>query len=183
MQQRDEENKYLGNPAEMPKLTPQEGKEPIWNLFLRLPKGISEKPQAALFGEMLAEYPAASGDFVNLYLCVTRDQKDFPKEVLQLFPPVGEVRNENITLSTIERQIPLSRYTFDDGQTTLSVNIFQEGKRQVAVVYRVKRGGLSPQNVKSSELRKTIDLSLQTLGVDVEAAKMRAAFDKFHKKG
>ena len=187
LQQRDEEAKYLGNPVEMPKLPLREGKEqPSWAIFLRLPKEAGDKPvpQANLYREMFADYQIGKGDLVNVYLGLATDQKEFVKEVLQLFPPVGDVRTENVSLHNSERQITLSRSTLDDNsQTTLSINFLQQGKTQVVVVFRVKRGGFAPKNGKPNELSKAVDLSLLSLGVDTEALKLRADFDKFHKKG
>jgi hypothetical protein len=204
----DEEEKYLGKVAEMPKLPSRDSQEQSWNVFLRLPREISEKPAsqkdsplAQLFGE-LAVYEqskdsaagtgrptpgpggkvGAAGSFQNVYLGVAAtDRKDFAKEVMQLFPAAGEPHPENVTLRSPQRQMTISRYIYDDTASSLSINFYQRGKTQVAVVYRVTRGGLTPQSSKPSELSKAIELSMLTLGLDEEVVSLRTEYDKTHK--
>jgi hypothetical protein len=179
----DEEEKNLGEVAKMPVLPTKEGKEESWNVFLRLPKDVLDKPVtqdqsnlAQLHGGLLAEYRGkGAGAFQGVFLGVDRDRKDFRKEVLNLFPASGEIRpSETKKIPGPESELIFERNTFDDSKSTLSINFCQRSGFQVAVVFRVKKGGMALNS-------RAIDLSLETLGVGSEVSAQRARYEKTHR--
>jgi hypothetical protein len=174
----DEEARYLGDPVIMPHLPKKEGAKEaprLWNVFLRPPRGVTDRSDANLLGDLLGQYPGGAGDVQAMYLGVAGDRKEYASDVLQLFPKAGEVKKETVTIKGAEGDFPVTRYTYDDNRSTLSVNLSARGGTHVAVVYRVSPGGL----VKAAQ---AIDMSLATLGVGPGADALRRQYREEHKK-
>jgi hypothetical protein len=106
---------------------------------------------------------------------VAVDNKDFVNDVLHHFRAAGESTSATVPLKGPDREVAVTRYTYDDSQSSLSVNFYQRDKTQVAVVYRVKKGELAGE-------AKAIDMSLLTLGVDADAARLRGAYQQLNSK-
>jgi hypothetical protein len=176
LQRYDEEEKVLGEPLKMPKLPPKEqGKEPeSWSVHLRPIRAVPSNPQEQLEGGLLARYSSGS-DLPCLFLGVGTGRKEFAKDVLKLFPSSGKATSETVTLQAAGREIVVSRHTYDDAQSSLSVNFVKRGDTELAIIYRVEKGELARHAA-------AIDMSLGTVAVDAEASRMRREYDKTHQK-
>jgi hypothetical protein len=183
-----EEEDVLGEPLRMPEFPKKDGKDQqTWNVFLRPPHGVSEKPTAQqnskltqFFGP-LAQYAAKGNRFgiQNIYLGVGTDPKEFPSAVYGQFgaSPEGEsavtIPRSPVLLSgagkDLKPEIVVKRKVYD-GPSFYSFNFYDRGKVQVAVVFQMDKGS-------AAKARDAIEKSLSTLGEGAgEAPALRSAY-------
>ncbi|HEY1860692.1 MAG TPA: hypothetical protein VGG61_10080 [Gemmataceae bacterium] len=200
----DLENKYLEDPIEWPAKKESDKKDgdkkdgdkkdvdKNWaDVFFRPPRGIDRKPQQQQRG-MLYEYRRSkdnNGPILEILIGTGVDQKDFSNDVRKLFPPsVSAITTRRETRTVPGRNEPLAfeLTTFDDANSTYLKCIYKKGDAQVAVVYHLEKTGklvvFSDDEKSESELANKIRLSLESLGVDQEASRLRVAFNKYHQK-
>jgi hypothetical protein len=188
----DEETKVLGEPIKMPELPKKDGKEQTWNVFLRLPRGVSEAPVvqqnstlAQLYGDRLAQYPGGSNSvgIQNVFVGVS-DQKDYASAVLGQFgfAPGGEtavvVPRSPVLVSgtgkSLGTEITVKRKLVE-GQSLYSFNFYEHGAAQVAVVFQMQKDN-------GQRADAAIRSSLATLGAEDEVYPLRAVYDKTNRK-
>jgi hypothetical protein len=176
----------------------KDNKAPDWNLFLRLPQGVSESPttiaqdkkEAQLFNSVLVQYPSHSKSFgiQNVYLAVGNNLKDFDKKVYEYFgTSPGDEKVETTPRSptlipgtgkTVSMEIAFKHKSFPPpGQSQssdYSFHFFERDKTQVAIVFQLEKG--KGQDQKTNE---AIKYSLATLGVgNIENSILNSAFNK-----
>jgi hypothetical protein len=199
----DLENKYLEDPIEWPARKEADKKETdrkdvekkdvdknYADVFFRPPRGIDRKPQQQQRGT-LYEFRRSkdnSGPIQVVWIGAAVDQKDFAKDVAKLFLAVSAATTNHIEVRPPGRNEPLAfdLTTFDDANSTYLRCICKKGDAQVAVVFQLEKTNklavYSKGEKSDSELVAKIELSLELLGVDQEAAKLRAAFNRYHTK-
>jgi hypothetical protein len=169
----EQENKYLGNPLTMPTRKEKDESVPLANVFLRPPRGIqtspSEEPRSGLLYGYRPAKEGAAGAFTVVELGFSSGQKDFPADVLGLFPAGGVSTRQRQVQPPGRKALTFDTAEFEDDQHNYSVNVWRGGDPQVAVVYWVARG-------QWESARKVIELSLATFAADAEAGRLRSAF-------
>jgi hypothetical protein len=212
----DEENKYLGDPLVIPDRKPEppaegkaEGKaegraegrrgparaEPLVNLFLRPPKGISPKPEDQPIQEVLYRYgpvtaaqtrtrgagpaPGRAGaggspgsGFTDVYLAVGDDSDEFVDKALAPMP-----RTEDKLPPAREHRVPLpggqalnfGEINFAADDADYSAYFHRSRGRRVVLVYRMAKD-------QRAKLAHVVDLSLSTFALDEQAEQMASAF-------
>jgi hypothetical protein len=195
VRQWEEEAKVLGDPLRMPQLPKKDDKEQTWNVFLRPPHGISDKPVAQQQDTKLSQqygplvqYPGSQNSPTGiqaLYLGVGSDPKEFAGQVYSQFAtnPGGEStvtipRSEVLlsgTAGALDPEIRLKRKTHE-GQALYQFNFYERGKVQVAVVFQLAKGNAAKADV-------AIRTSLGTLGEGRgEVPVLRDSYLKSHRK-
>jgi len=111
-----------------------------------------------------------NGRRMELLAARERRQAEFAAGVLRTFPGSGKGERRTLRAEDLLGRplLILDCYDFKAGDRSYSVNFYQSGKTQVAVVYQMvpdKREGA----------RRALTLSLESLGVDAEARKLRLA--------
>jgi hypothetical protein len=166
----DEENKYLGDPVEIPSGTDN---DPPVEVFWRPPKGISRSSDDKSFGD-LAHYPraGAGGGVAEVYLAVRTGDRSFLTEGIK--PLVSGPLETKRVSKPIPGREPLPFYALEhdarNGYHYL-IYVYQKDKAQVAVVFVVKTGDKDQAAVTTP-----IDYSLKSLVVGPDAARLRRAF-------
>lgn len=190
----DEENKWLGEPAQMPpkkETAPvPKGKQPTppveW--FLRLPKDISAKPDPDPIGTFLYHYPrltsgqaspqaaaqsaAQATGVKDVYVAVasTADKKkeEFKSEIIASFtgidPSIKKTENKQAPRG---KPLSLEVYSYAGPEEALFIYFYSEQNFLAGVVYRLDT---------SKPAKNTMDFSLKTLVVGPAAAQTRAAW-------
>jgi hypothetical protein len=186
----DEEAKLLGPPIKMPELPKKDDKDQNWNVFLRLPLGVSQAPktaegstQARLVGP-LAEYEGnKTFGIVNVYLGVS-DQKDFATSALNQFgvSPGGEMvtlPRSPVVMAAVGQALPPTisvKQRTAETQYAFSFNFYEHGSTQVAVIFQMDKAN-------AAKADPAIKASLATLGVDEETNQLRAVYTKRNRPG
>jgi len=185
LQQWDEESKILGEPIRMPELPKKDGKEQRWEVFLRLPKGVSESPTTQqngkdpqMLGGLLAQYSGGGTAVIQMaYLGVSTDPKDkeYLSNVLNQFG--GSVGGEQpFSLRGPKLELALKRKLIQDDKSSISVNIYEHGNDTVIVVYRIAKGD-------EERAARPIERSLTTLAEgSYDASNNQRDYDKTHRK-
>jgi hypothetical protein len=184
----DEENKQLGGPLTMPNELNRETNTwvPMANVFLRAPRGISDRPAAARRGGMPARYEAPVPSkkdvpaFTAVELAFGKGDEDLARKMASWFPGAtvpGLMRRE-------DGSVPLRGAEFDYWDTralatapreTFEVPVTvafyvtdaKKGQTQVAVAYWMSR-------TRKGLVRNVLTMSLKTLAADAEADARRA---------
>jgi hypothetical protein len=183
----DEETALLGSPIKLPELPKKDDKDQSWNVFLRLPRGVTESPrtaegstQAKLFGS-LAQYEGSNASgIVNVYLGVS-DQKDFVNSTFNYFgvSAGGDFITVPRSVTAMSAAGPALTPTISvkqraaEGpqQYNYSFNFYEHGGTQVAVVFQLDK-------TTGAKANPAIKASLATLGVDDEVRSLRKAYSK-----
>jgi hypothetical protein len=182
----DEENKYLDDPVEWPARKEGDkkdtGKKDVdknyVEVFFRPPRGISRKPNAKQHGTLYVFPRSDNGSLLEIEIGTAVTTGDFGNDVRRLFVPAGKEAPWNDTEKSVPGRIePLAfrTTTFDEAGATYSINIYKKGNMQVAVVYHLDKG-------KSSDTTTKMELSLESLAIDAEAAQERRRFGLYHTK-
>ncbi len=176
----DEENRLLGSPAKMPELPKKEDKEQKWNVFLRMPQGVSDAPKTAQGSALaqlsgpLVQYEGSTNNpfgILNVYLGVGSDPKEFATSVFNQFgvSPGGDfvtIPRSPILLSGTGRvltpEINVKRRAAE-GQYAYSFNFYERANVVVAVVYQMDKAN-------SARAEPVIKASLATLGEGIDDA-------------
>ncbi len=188
-----EENDLLGKPIWLPEFPKKNGKEQIWEVFLRLPQGISDAPitapkstYAQLYGP-LVQYPAVNNKvgIQAVYLAVAAEEKEFLTKVYGQFgveaggeQPVTIQRSitlHSATTKGLSPEITVKR-KIAEGQSLYNFNFYERGNDMVAVVFQLEKGtGNKADNV--------IRASLATLGQGFDEERwLREAYNKSNRK-
>jgi hypothetical protein len=170
-----EETRYLDAPIKIQTEKKEEREVPVANVFFRPPRGI----QAAFLSDqvkgLLWRYPGRpnGGEFLFVELAFGDDDKEFASKVLSKYQASGGTQQSARQLTPPGRDKPVvfDVWDFDNGQEGYSVNILRGGRTQVAVVYAFPR-------VRRDNVRKAIDLSLESLGVDGAAYAARKRYEQ-----
>jgi hypothetical protein len=166
------EQKYLGPPVQIPTQKDKEDKEvPIANVFFRPPKGVDSKPQSS---GMMWRYPGdGRSDFNAVEMAFAEENKDFSRSVLDKYGradlPPGIPRQ--ITPPGQKTALVFEVWEFDSGQTGYSVNVLKDNPKPVAIVYIFNKA-------KLDSARKVIELSLQSVGIDLGYGAARLRYDQ-----
>jgi hypothetical protein len=178
----EEENKNLDDPIKWPEK--KENEKNYVDVFFRPPKGISLTPNPNKNGSLYV-YPrtASSGPIQEIWLGASTQAK-FAEEVGKLCPPaVGAPAISHVDVQPPYREESLyfNITSFDDVASTYVICIYKKEIVEVAVVFHLEKTKgivLFPQEeTKRSELLTKLELSLESLGVDADAAKLRRAFN------
>jgi hypothetical protein len=177
----DEENKNLENPIKWP--DKKENEKNYVDVFYRPPRGISLAPGPAKHGSLYVFPRAGSTGPIQEIWVGASTQADFAKEVAKLCPPaVGTPTPSHAHVPSPDREETLlfDVTTFDDANSTYVICICKKESVQGAVVFHLEKTKgiiLFPQDkTKGNELVTKMEMSLETLGVDADAAKLRRAF-------
>jgi hypothetical protein len=183
IQQRDEENKLLADPIDVPTRTEGKKKVEVGSLFFRPPMGIpSSCSPSDPRGGLLYRFPStasppgagsdAPGAVALVEVAFAPLKVKLGEDVLRLFPNADpKTAWSKHTLPGDEGGQTFQTAEFSDDNYFYSINICAGNASQVAVVFWVVKG--SEQNV-----RKTLDLSLKTLALDADAATRQIAAQK-----
>jgi hypothetical protein len=125
---------------------------------------------------LLWRYPAQknNAECSLLELAFGAGNKDFAAAVVRNFHPTGEVRPQTKQYPVVDREAPFvfDVWEFEIGQDAYSINILRDPVCPVAVVYVYNKA-------RRENVRKAIDLSLQSLAV---ASQVRAARQRYDRK-
>jgi hypothetical protein len=177
----EEENKNLEDPIKWPEK--KENEKNYVDVFYRPPRGISVTPNPNKNGSLYAFPRTASAGPIHEIWVGASTQAKFAEEVGKLCPPaVGAPLVSHVDVQPPYREESLSFdiTTFDDAASTYVICIYKKEIFEVAVVFHLEKTkgmALFPQEeTKRSELLTKLELSLESLGVDAEAVKLRRAF-------
>jgi hypothetical protein len=199
----DLENKYLEDPIEWPAKKEADKKETdkketdkkevdknYVDVFLRPPRGIDRKPLQQQRG-MLHEFPRSKDGkdpIIAIWIGTAVNQPEFANDVEKLFG------RKNLPSNHVVRQVPgrdkpleFDLVMFDDANSTYLLCMYKRGDAQAAVVFHLaekmsKLVVFSDDERGDNELTTKLRLSLESLGVDQEAGKLRATFNRYHPK-
>lgn len=165
------EQKYLGPPVQIPETEKDNKKVPLAQVFFRPPKGVDPKPQQR--GMMWRYTGEPRSDFNFVELAFAEENKDFTRNVLDNYGkgdlPPGIPRQ--ITPPGQKTATVFESWEFDDGQTGYSVNILKDSPKPVAIVYIFNKA-------KLDSARKVIELSLESVGIDLGYGAARQRYDQ-----
>jgi hypothetical protein len=169
-----EEQKYLADPVKVPRQKDKENREvPVADLFFRPPKGILSIGQAVPGSSILWAFPRRSaGDFDHIEMAFGEDSKDFPNEVLRNYQVAGTLQQSVRELKPPGRDAQtFDTWEFDGTQFGYSVNIPRGSQPPTAIIFVY-----APR--RHADLKKVIDLSLESLAFGRHASKARQTFAK-----
>ncbi len=153
-----EENKFLDEPATIPTQKNKEGQEvPAADVFFRPPKGTQSSGEVEGNKLFWRYRPSGSGGaFPVVALAFASDNSTFLEEVQRVYPRSAKAWTPQRTTP-----LPFDSWEYDEDPYTYSVNVAQS-EPKVAVVFIFGKG-------RANELRKIMDLSLQSLAVGSES--------------
>jgi hypothetical protein len=178
----DEENRVLDDPIKWPEK--KESDKDYVDLFFRPPRGISLTPSPNKHGPLYVfQRSEKAGPISDIWVGAST-QADLAKEVIKLCPTaVGTPVPTHPSVPLPERHdtLQFDVTIFDDAATTYVVAICKrESGAQVAIVFHLERTKgialFSTDGSKPSELSATLQMSLESLAFDSEAANLRRAF-------
>jgi hypothetical protein len=154
-----EENKYLDEPVKIPTQKNKDGQEvPLAEAFFRPPKGTQSSGEVEGNKLFWRYRPSGSGStFPVVALAFASDNNTFLEDVMRIYP-----RTTQAWTPQRATPLPFESWEYDEDQYTYSVNVSQNAPK-VAVVFIFGKG-------RANELRKIMDLSLQSLAVGQEAS-------------
>lgn len=194
----DEENKLLGDPIELPQdgnasglpLGVNSAAKKAPEIFLRLPRSLSSKSDPGTYGDILHHFgrvqtssygrgygqgnDAKANPFEDAYVGVTANQNfdDFKNKVLQPFgvQPTEWAKVEINPPGRNRIEFQATRFV-DANSASFLVYLHPGATAQVAIILRV-----SGAQVQSAEVKKGVDLTLQSLALGTEAEQQRQRF-------
>jgi hypothetical protein len=178
----EEENKNLEDPIKWPEK--KENEKNYVDVFYRPPRGISLAPNANKNGSLYV-FPrtAATGPILEVWVGASTQAK-FADEVAKLCPPaVGPpaTSHPSVPIPFRDEVLSFDITTFDDAASTYAICIYKKENVQVAIVFHLEKTKgvvlFTEGETKASELVAKMQLSLESLGVDADAVKLRRAFN------
>lgn len=172
----DEEQTYLDAPVQIPKQKNKDGKdEPVAKLFFRPPKGIEAKPQSQPRNNLnIWRYARSKGgiDFVYVELAFADEAKEFANSVVGAYTTADQATHRRQPIAHPEQDTSMLFDVWESksGQQGYSINILQGSRKPVAVIYHYNKA-------RSENIRKAIELSLQSLAVDQKAPAAKLRYD------
>jgi hypothetical protein len=177
----EEENKNLEDPIKWPER--KDNEKNYVDVFFRPPRGISLEPNPNKNGSLYVFPRTSSAGPIQEIWVGASTQAKFAEEVGKLCPPaVGTPITSHASVQPPYREEALSFdiTTFDDAASTYVICIYKKVNVQVAVVFHLEKTKgvvLFPQGeAKGNELITKMQLSLESLGADADALKLRRAF-------
>lgn len=173
----DEEQTYLDAPVQIPKQKNKDGKEePVAKLFFRPPKGIEAKPQSQPRNNLnIWRYARSKGgsDFAYVELALAEDAKDFGSTVVGSYTTEDQAihRRQSVAHPELETSMLFDVWESKSGQQGYSINVLQGKGKPLAVIYHYNKG-------RSENVRKAIELSLQSLAIDQKAGAARGRYNQ-----
>jgi hypothetical protein len=189
----DTENRYLGPPIAPPPramlgLTetdpnaPPPAPGPDFDIFLRLPNGISPQFDAAPFNGILYRYRNQGSPFTEVLIATTASmsREDFWKEVVAGFGSYDTTTPKKESKERLGRTVEFESLGFTQGppnqQTTYFVYMYSAqtgGSRPgvVAIIFAIPQSAAG-----NSEALTAMDMSLKTLAIGSEAKQMRQLY-------
>jgi hypothetical protein len=173
----DEEARLLDDRAlAMPTREDKEGAHVrIANVFLRPPKGIGSQPSkeprlGLLYSYQPRENTASTAAQVELAFS---DQKEFKTNLIRCFNTTTKPTERKRSFRQPGREAPLTFDTteFEDDRYFYSINVWGDGKTQVAVVYWLFKN-------QASAASRAMDLSLENFGSGADADRQSALFNR-----
>ncbi|MFL5242828.1 MAG: hypothetical protein ACJ8FY_12025 [Gemmataceae bacterium] len=174
IQRVEEENNNLDEPVVIPPPKKEADKDSkIPDLFFRPPKGIGHTAQKDLYGGLLYVYPrtGSAEGIQDAYIGFSKGRKDFLKDVLKVFPS-----NPPAKKSVTERTPPgrnllhFETITIEDTSSTVILHTLPYDDQLLLVGFRVDR------KAESNQTAKRMDMSLESLGLGPDAAKLRRQY-------
>jgi hypothetical protein len=176
----DQENQYLNGPLNVP--VAKESKNPVANVFLRIPVGISrnydETPEGILYrypkisSKFSPEPGQKSSEIDSVYLAVesNKDWNDFKKRALEPFKGIESQNVRTVNLEALgrpARTFQTLSFTYgDDSSWSYQFYFFKEDPYRVAIGFR------GSEKVMSSETAKqAMEFCVKTLAVGKAAGK------------
>lgn len=172
----DEQQTYLDAPVQIPKQKNKDGKdEPVAKLFFRPPKGIEAKPQSQPRNNLnIWRYARSKGgsDFVYVELAFADEAKEFANSVVGAYTTADQATHRRQPIAHPEQDTSMLFDVWESksGQQGYSINILQGSRKPVAVIYHYNKA-------RSENIRKAIELSLQSLAVDQKAPAAKLRYD------
>jgi hypothetical protein len=156
------EQKYLGKAVQIPNQKKDDKELPLANVFFRLPAGINSKPQQG--NDPMWRYAADSrnNDFTAVDMAFAEDDKDFANRVLANYAMAGQ-SSSPLQITPPGQTTPLTFDRWESG--SVSVNILRGSSKPIAIVFICK--------ARPDSVRKVMELSLQSLGIDQTAGAAR----------
>ena len=181
----DEQDKLLGKPVAFSrKDTKEDDKSPAPpEVFLRLPKEVSNEGEPAVRGGLLYRFAGPSKTdhgFKDVYIAVTSDKKDFrPQVVTDMGPLLQYAGKPDYATKEIQQAdgqtLSLETFSFSrTGEPPMKnyVYYYRQGKNQVIIIYSVA----DEKAVGRATVERTIQMSLETLAVGNAAQQRRQQF-------
>jgi hypothetical protein len=169
------EQKYLGEPVQMPTHKNQEDREePVANVFFRPPKGIEPKPKPGP-RDNLWQYRArsAGNDFTGVDMEFAGDEKDFVDKVVSNYGPPEQASRSSREITPPGQDTPMvfDTWEFGSGPIGYSVNILRSSGKPIAIVYIYNKTRLD-------SVREAIKVSLQSLAIDQQVGATRQRYNQ-----
>jgi len=170
----ENENKNLEDPLDIPPPKTEKEKEAkLPDFFFRPPKGISRAASKDLYGGLLWVYPrtGASDGVQNVYIGFSKGRKDYVKDVLKKLPSTTPQKN-SVTEVTPWGGDPVQFETvnLEDSNSFLILYILPTPDQQILIGFRLDR------KTDPSQLSQRLAMSLESIGVGVDAGKLRKEF-------
>jgi hypothetical protein len=180
VQRFDDEARHLDEPIQPPRRPNKDGElYAIANVFLRPPRGIgptASNEKEPRGGKLYTYRPRTENGarpfrFVEVAVGGA-DNKDFVNEVLQVLGAPATTALRPRTLSVPGRApINLDSGEYESDAIIYSIHLAKAGNTQVVVVYWIDKAG-------RSGAARALNLSLETLGLNEEAVRLREQFNK-----
>jgi hypothetical protein len=180
LQRFEDESRSLDEPIVSPRRPNKEGQfYSIANVFLRPPRGIGpnaaneKEPRGGKLYTYAPRKENAARPFSFVEVAVgSADNKEFVNEVFKVLGLPASTALRPRTLSVPGRApLNLESADYDAEATTYSIHLLRGGSVQVLVVYWVDKAN-------RATAARTLNLSLETLGLNEEATRLREQFQK-----
>jgi hypothetical protein len=170
----EDENKNLEEPLEIPPPKTEKEKEAkLPDFFFRPPKGISRAANKDLYGGMLWVYPriSASDGVQDVYIGFSKGKKDYVKDILKKLPSITPPKNSVTDVTPWGGEpVRFETVTLEDPTSFLILHILPTPDQLVLIGFRLDR------KTDPSQLSQRLAMSLESLGVGMEAGKLRKEF-------
>ncbi len=172
----DKENKELGAPIDLPERKEKEKdkEKESWpvEIFLRLPKGLSPKPQENLYNGAFHYQRDGKGDFASAYVLMTPKAGQAEEEALRAFgaPQNGSAGSLEV-MPFKGPPVQLRSHVFDIG--TWRYHLYVDPTKQVAIVYLTET-----TSTAKGAITEAIKTSLQTLALGGDALRAKGEYHK-----
>lgn len=159
----DAEASYLAAPVKFVGKDEKDATVQSKDVFVRPPRGITDKADAKTIGTMLYSYPArGKSPFKDVLVAATKTKKDdeFRREVMSPLGGVKELTPKTYEHKANNHTVKVRQTKVEDTvtKTTSFVNFYQEGGVQLAVVFRV-----DSDNTTNAQAIKMMEYSLNAL--------------------
>jgi hypothetical protein len=169
----EEENKNLEDPLDIPAPKKENEKDPKPpDFFFRPPRGIGRTAGENQYLGLYVYPKVGNADGVQeVYVGFSKGKKDFLKDLLKMLPGT---KKDSVTERTPwgRELIRFDTITVDDLKSTLILHILPTPDQLILIGFR-----LDPK-VDLNQLAPRLDMSLDSIGVGMEAGKLRKEYRK-----